>query len=327
MRKKIAFITPLWEWWPKVLYRDLVELLSEKYPEYEYFLISSAKEWIKLHFYNKKYDLIISSVPFFWKPPRSTYIIEQHWLYRNDRGFTSIPKLLNWLYPYNNFFSKVVLYPSKFLKKYYNSQHINQQVILNFSTFPIIENKSNSLLDKDEINLLTITSFSFYKKAIWILDIFQKLEKIDITKQFNYYICGDWKYLDEIKDKLNIYKIPSNIKILFLWKLDKKDIIKLLEETDIFLYSTFQETFWISIIEAMSFWIPVILNDYDLFYELYDQDFISKDNDDFIYKLNKLISNKEYYKFYLEKGYKNLNKFDKDLIIEEWYKITKEQLN
>jgi len=326
MRKKIVFIAPVWEWWPKVLYRDLVELLTKKYPKYEYFLVSSAKEWIKLHFYNKKYDLIISSIPFFWNPLNCKYIIQHHWLYRNERWFTSISKILCWFYPYNNLFSKIVLYPSDFLKNYYNSKHKNQQVILNFSTFPIIKNKTNNLLDKVEINLLTITSFSFYKKAIWILDIFQKLDNIDITKQFNYYICGDWKYLDEIKSKLINYKIPDNIKIFFLWKLSKKEIIKLLEEIDIFLYSTFQETFGISIIEAMSFWIPVILNNYELFNELYDNEFISKDNIDFIDKLNKLINDKEYYKEYLEKWYKNLEKFDKDIIIDKWYSIIKEQL-
>jgi len=327
MRKKIAFITPIWEWWPKVLYSDLVSLLSEKYPEYDYFLVSSIKEWILLHFYNNKYDLIISSIPFFWKPFNCKYIIQQHWLYKNDRWLTSIPKLLNWLYPYNNLFSKIVLYPSEFLKKYYNSSHKNQQVILNFSTFHIVKNETKSLLDKDTINLLTITGFSFYKKSIWVLDIFQKLENLNTTKQFNYYICGDWKYLDEIKDKISNYKISNNIKIVFLWKLDKTNILELLAKTDIFLYSTFQETFWISIIEAMSFWIPVILNNYELFNELYDEEFISKDDNDFVYKLDKLINNPKFYQKYLEKWYKNLEKFDRDIIIEQWYKIIKEQLN
>lgn len=327
MRKKIAFITPIWDWWPKVLYKDLVDLFKKKYPEYDYFLVSSIKEWINLHFLNNEYDLIISSIPFFWKPPKCIYIVQQHWLYRKDRGFTSIPKLLNWLYPYNNFFSKLVLYPSNFLKWYYNSKHKNQKVVLNFSNLPINKKNIQLLLDKDEINFLTITSFSFYKKAIWILDIFQKLEKLKTNKKINYYICWDWKYLYEIKNKLNNYKISNNIKVIFLLKLDKIKIIELLNKTDIFLYSTFQETFWISIIEAMSFWIPVILNDYELFYELYDQDFISKDNNDFISKLNLLINNSNYYKNYIDKWYKNLEKFNKNIIIDQWYKIIKEQLN
>jgi len=326
MRKKIAFITPIWEWWPKVLYRDLVNLLSKKYPEYDYFLVSSVKEWINLHFHNK-YDLIISSIPFFWKPFNCIYIIQQHWLFRNARGFTSISKLLNWLYPYNSYFSKIVLYPSEFLKKYYNSNHWDQRVILNFSTFPLIKNKTKSLGNKDEINFSTITNFSFYDKSRWILDIFKKLENININKKINYYICWSWKYLDKIKNELDKYKITNSIKIYFLWKLDKLEILELLKKTDIFLYSTFQETFWISIIEAMSFWIPVILNNYELFKELYNKDFILKNNKDFISILEKLIKNEKYYNEYLEKWYENLEKFNKDIIVEKWYKIIKGQLN
>ncbi len=327
MRKKIAFISPVWEWWPKVLYRDLVKLLNEKYPEYEYFLVSSAKEWILLHFFNNKYDLIISSVPFFWKPFNCKYIIQHHWLYRNDRWFTSISKILCWFYPYNNLFSKILLYPSEFLKKYYNSKHKNQQVILNFSTFPIVKNEIKSLVDKDEINLLTITWFSFYDKAKGLLDIFGKLENISINKNFNFYICWDWKYLDEIKGKLKNYNIPKNIKIIFLWKLNKDELLEILKKSDIFLYSTFQDTFAISIIEAMSFWLPIILNNYELFSELYDSEFISKDNNDFVEKLYKLINDEEYYKNYLNKWFNNLEKFDKEQIVKKWYKIIKEQIN
>lgn len=327
MRKKVAFISPVWEWWPKTLYRDLVELLNEKYPEYEYFLVSSAKEWIKLHFLNKNYDLIISSVPFFWKPPKCVYIIEQHWLYRNDRWFTSISKILCWFYPYNNLFSKILLFPSEFLKKYYNSKHKNQKVILNFSSFPIIKNETKSLENKDEINLLTITWFSFYDKAIGVLDIFEKLEKVNINKKINFFICWDWIFLSEIKEKLNNYIISSNINIVFLWKLDKNQLFEILKKSDIFLYSTYQDTFWISIIEAMSFGLPIILNNYELFNELYDDEFISKNNANFVNKLEKIIWDEEYYRKYLSKSYKNLEKFDKDIIIDEWIKIIKEQIN
>lgn len=327
MRKKIAFISPVWEWWPKVLYRDLVELLNEKYPEYEYFLVSSVKEWIKLHFFNSNYDLIISSVPFFWKPFNCQYILNVHWLYRNDRWFKTIWALLNWFYPYNNIFSKLILFPSEFLKKYYNSNHKNQKVILNFSNFPIIKNETISLKNKDEINLLTITWFSFYDKARGLLDIFEKLQKINIDKKINFYICWDWKYLSIIKEKLHNYNIASNIKIIFLWKLDKNQLFEILNKSDIFLYSTFQDTFWISIIEAMSFWLPIILNKYELFNELFDKEFVAKDNIDFVKKIEKLINNQNYYSEYLNKSYKNLEKFDKNIIINEWYQLIKEQIN
>jgi len=318
MRKKIAFISPIWEWWPKVLYRDLVSLLSEKYPEYEYFLISSTKEWIKLHFINNKYDLIISSIPFFWKPSSCNYIIHQHWLYRNDRGFTSIPKLLVWFYPYNTLFSYQVLYPSEFLLKYYNSKHKNQKVILNFSNFPIVRNKNKSLVGKEEINLLTIFRADIFNKAKGILDIYEKLKLFKSNKKINYRIAGFWRYYDEVKEKFDISKIDNNINITWVWKLDKNWVIEEIKKSDIFIYSTFYETFWIILLEVLSLWKPILLNNYESYYWLYDDEFISKDNVDFRDKLNKLINDEKYYEDYMEKWYKNLEKFDKDKILDEW---------
>ena len=326
-KKRIAFVAPVWEWWPTTLYRDLVESLSEQYHEYEYFFISSARQWVLLHFENKKFDIIISSIPFFWKPPHCVYIIHQHGLYRADRWFTSIPKLLSWLYPYNILFSKIVLYPSEFLKKYYSSNHKDQRVIYNFSPFPIVTNNDFNLSNKKEIILSTVTGFTFYDKARWMLDIFEKLEYIHRDKKITYYLCWDGKYLSLIQEQLKNYKIPENIKITFLWRLDKKELVDLLEKTDIFLYSTFQDTFGISIIEAMSFWIPVILNDYELFYELYDEEFIVDTTTNFIEKITQLINERDYYEEYQIRCEKNLKKFNKDKIINQRKKIIESQSN
>jgi hypothetical protein len=318
MKKKIAFIAPIWDWWPKILYNNLVNSLNKNNNKFEYFLISSIKEWIILHFSYKKYDIIISSVPFIWKPFCENFIIHLHWFYKLERWISSMWKLLCWLYPYNIYLSKLAIFPSFFLKNYYKSSHLHQDIIYNFSNFEVKKKLKKNISNKKIINLLTVTSFSFYNKAKWILDIFNKLENINNEKLFNYYICWKWKYLDEIKSSLKNYLIPKNITIIFLWGLNNNDLKKILNKSDIFLYSTFQETFWISIIEAMSFWIPILLNNYELFNELYEDEFICKNNVDFKNKLNKLILDKDYYKFYLEKWYNNLKRFDKNQIIQEW---------
>ena len=326
MRKRIAFIAPIGEWWPKTLYRDLVSLLWKRYPEYEYQLISSAKEWILLHFWNTRYDLVISSVPFLWKPPGCRYIIQQHWLYRNDRWFSSIPRLLNWLYPYNTFFSKLVLYPSKFLKNYYDSKHQNQQVILNFSTFPIKKNTVKSLVNKNEIKLLTIFRADIYNKAIGIIDIYEKLKTWKPKKKIVYRIAGFWKFYDEMRLKFDTTVLDTKIQVEWVWWLNKEQVIEEINKCDIFLYSTFYETFWIILLEVLSLWRPILLNNYESYYGLYDDEFISKDDADFVGKLNKLILDQEYYQRYLEKWFVNLKKFDQKLILEQWREIINSQL-
>lgn len=127
----------------------------------------------------------------------------------------------------------------------------------------------------------------------------------------------------EIKD----IAMPPNINIVFLWNINRKEVLDILAKTDIFLYSTFQETFGIAIIEAMNFGIPVVLNNYGLFYELYNKEFIAKNKWDFIYKLGKLTSDKTYYKDYVNKWFKELEKFDKTKTINKWHELIKEKIS
>lgn len=320
-KKKIAFISPVWEWWPKTLYSDLVKLLNEKYPEYEYFLVSSAMEWVKLHFIMNKYDMIISSVPFFWKPLKSKYILEIHWLYRNDRGITNIWNLLCWFYPYNIFFSDLLVFPSSFLQKYVWSKHSDQEIIYNFSWFNEKYKNNELIQDKEEINLLTIFRADIYDKARWILDLYEKLKLFSPQKKIIYRIAWFWKYYDKMKSNFDITQLSSNIHIEWIWKLDKDWVMDEIKKCDIFLYSTFYETFWIILLEVLSMWKPILLNNYESYYWLYNTEFISINNEEFISKLDKLINNEDYYKEYLMKWFENIKKFDKDTIVYQWYKL------
>lgn len=191
-------------------------------------------------------------------------------------------------------------------------------MIYNLSSFPLIDKKEIKLWEKKEIIMTTVTGFSFYDKARWIFDIFEKLENIDLDKKIHYYICWDGKYIHTIQEKITRYHLSDNITIVFLGKLDKKALMSLLNKTDIFLYSTFQDTFWISIIDAMAFWIPVLLNDYELFNELYDHEFIVHDEQEFSDKVKKLIYDNEYYLSYTNKIYNNFERFDEETIISQW---------
>lgn len=323
VKKKIAFIAPASWWWPSILYTWLVKLLCKKIPQYEYHIVSSKKERIQLHFINHKYDIIISSIPFLRKPPHCKYIIHQHWLYKIDRWFKNIPQLLARLYPYNALFSTITVFPSEFLKKHYNLNHKDQRIVANISNF-WSQNKQYTWLDnKKTINVLSITWFAFYKKAIGVIDIIQKLKDRKIDKEINFLICGDGKYLNKIKKKCEMYQMPSNINITFLWKIDQKDLVEIYQKTDIFLYSTFQETFGISILDAMAFGIPTILNNYGLFYELYDHEFIADNKEDFTNKLNKLIYDVEYLKYYCKTTQDNFHKFNTNTVISQRENIFK----
>lgn len=64
-----------------------------------------------------------------------------------------------------------------------------------------------------------------------------------------------WEWNDIFKYK-NKYKENKNI--IFLWKVDISQIIENLEQSNLFLFPSKIDSFWLVIIESMSIWVPVI---------------------------------------------------------------------
>lgn len=86
-KKKIAFVSPIGNGGPTELYRKLVPILNETYGDsFECNLINTTSGWIRLHRNTEKYDIIVSVLPFLWKPPHCQFILNIHGDYRMDRG-------------------------------------------------------------------------------------------------------------------------------------------------------------------------------------------------------------------------------------------------
>jgi len=61
-------------------------------------------------------------------------------------------------------------------------------------------------------------------------------------------------------DKLSFYKnkYKNDENIIFLWVVDKKQIIENLEKSNLFLFPSKVDSFWLVILESMIIWVPVI---------------------------------------------------------------------
>ena len=68
-----------------------------------------------------------------------------------------------------------------------------------------------------------------------------------------------------MKVKFDVSKLDKNINIEWIWWLNKDWVINEINKCDIFLYSTFYETFWIILLEVLSLWKPILLNNYESF--------------------------------------------------------------
>ncbi len=321
MKKRIAFVAPVNWWWPYELYKNLVKELNDTYEDIECLFVSWFNPWLKLHINRDKYEIIISSIPFLWKPIWSKYILNINGLYWKERSF-SPGGLLAFLFPYNSLFANKILYSSKFLKNMTWDTNNKSQVIYPFVKNQISspQSKNSYLKSRSQINIVTVTSFAFWDKARWVLDIIDKLQALETDTQISLTIVWGGKYLEKIQKESQRYVLWSNIEITFVGSVLKEEINDFYLQSDIFLYSTFQDTFGIAILEAMSYGLPVILNDYKLFDEIFDPIHIVKQKWDFSTLFQRIIYDEKFYEKIKNIWLKTENLYSIDTVIPQWYK-------
>lgn len=209
----------------------------------------------------------------------------------------------------------IVTTPSKFLKERLN---IEAEVIPNAifpDNFNHIEYK-----DKKEINIVTLTKFTFLDKSLKTIKIIEALNKIKTDKKINHIIIGGGKYLDYIRNKIK-GKFNTNF---IGYHNNPKEI---LEKSDIFLYYSGRDTFAIAVIEAMACGLPVLTNNYGPTHEIIktgQEGLIAENQEGYIEYLNKLINDvkirKKLGKNAIEKVREN---FDINKTTERYIKIYK----
>jgi glycosyltransferase involved in cell wall biosynthesis len=78
----------------------------------------------------------------------------------------------------------------------------------------------------------------------------------DLRNKISNLVLKIWWEWNEIEKYKNKYEWNENI--IFLWKVDISQIIENLEQSNLFLFPSRIDSFWLVIIESMSIWVPVI---------------------------------------------------------------------
>jgi len=106
-----------------------------------------------------------------------------------------------------------------------------------------------------------------------------------------------------------IEEAPENCK--FIGKVDRDDMPKVLNMSDVFFFPSFQENHPVAVIEAASAKLPIILRDIeeykDIFFDYYLK---GKTNIEFVEIIKKLKTDKELYSEYMEKADKIGEEYD-----------------
>lgn len=318
-KKKIAFVSPVGNGGPSELYKQLVPLLNEMYWDFfECTLINTTSRWIGLHFNRERYDIIVSVLPFLWKPPHCQFVLNIHGDYRMDQGLSSPWSLLAHLYPYSVHFANQLIFPSRYLKENLWLNHRNQDIIGNICPFPIRQDTKSWEDGKSEFHCITTTNWNNQHKARAILELAAVLARGDFDwKKIFWSIIGWWSE----KYETSLWKILEknpNIRADLLGYRQNQEVLSLLQKGDIFLYATHAESFGIAILEAASQGLPLVLVDYPAFHGLWDEESIYR-KEGINKEIKQLTTITDYYIHRSKNSLEMANNFGQKDILEKWH--------
>jgi glycosyltransferase involved in cell wall biosynthesis len=170
--------------------------------------------------------------------------------------FITIVLNFNYLFCYR----VVVLY-----KKAINEIVLSKNKVRIISNPILLENRVfnyNKTYIKDKISLLVITRIDEDKGLDWLIDSFARLNKIT-SKTIELKIAGDGPFMKQLEKKINTLNLNNVCLLGFV-----EDVSLLLNNSDIFLLTSKFESFPLSILEALSFGLPVIATNTGGIYEM-----------------------------------------------------------
>lgn len=315
---KIALVAPKTKWWPYHIYKKLENALWKNGFEVEF--INSTSGYIKAHF--KKYDCMFSVLPFLFKPLRTKrFYFNPRWNRRLERAKKSLGNKLLYFAERNLKIADKIILPSLFLadKLWFNHTYKNKITIIpNFMNFDEYKWHIRESLH-DKLNIITITSFKFYKKWEGIVNLWKVIKNAwDILgKEINRTIIWNdtsenFKYIHKEFQKITFGK---NIHIDRKWWVDKEWIIKELNKNDIFMYRTELDNFPTIILEAMASGLVCLTNNFESFRYFLPPFVISNTEKDMTNQLVSTVNN--YNKEQSRKCLEYAKQYDEKIIIKD----------
>lgn len=287
-----------------------------------------SREWNKVTFYTFDYDenlfhwktnfdvIVSNKMSIMKKIKNSDYIIIWNspmqfiWV-MSKIFFRSKAKIIWWHHHYpwyyrwdTNFLILAKRFLEKLSLKYIDEVVVNSMYLKNSLEeiywirskilYPTIDTEftSKTFFDKKDFTQKTI--FTYWRRVKWknIRQIFDTYDYLKSKSQkFELIVWWIWDELDLFKDS---YKNEKNIS--FLWLLDNKSIINNLNATHVFLFPSKIDSFWMTIIEAMSQSVPVVAFDLNWAKEIIKTNenwFLVKTKDEFSQKTYLLLNDSQ----------------------------------
>ena len=297
MKQRIYFLAPQVKWWTYFYYKEITDYLIRNHSDiYNIYFCNSLRDYIKLHFIRS--DIIFSVVPFFFKPLwTKNYFFNLHWNHKINRKGGRLGAKLLYLAELNLWFCDKIVLTSFYLAdklKFTKKQLAKTEILPNF--IQRIAEK-NQQLEENNFNFLTITSFQFYEKWKWIINLWKVIAQLwnrYPDKIINFTIVWNENNANflAINSQFEAICFPKNVNIVFKWWLKKESLKSEFLSHNTFLYWTFLDnTPWV-VLDAINYNLKVFVNNFEGFQYFLDEHIICNDESIMVEKI-------------LQKQYKN----------------------
>lgn len=277
--KKILFFAPRRGGWPAELYKNIIQEFQKNTSVPHHFQYATGIfSWIFFHFFGKKYDIIVTNVPFFWRPFSKKFFLNIHGDIHTERKKSLLHRIFFHLYCKNMQFSDEIIFPSKWLANRIAPNH--HTVIPNIIC---VKNPPNSWKNSEKNIFFTITNFHFQQKCEWIQKIIDNLEKR--WEKYNFHIFWGGKFLSKMR---NATPKTENSIVFHNFQPKTKIFETMKHKNAIFIYHSHLDIIPTSLVEAILCDFRVLVAPLAPFEEFFHSQIFYTNFDNFCEKLQKM---------------------------------------
>lgn len=310
-------------------YRELVNLLEERYTNEIDMQINSFRESDITHYHTVDFRFFLST---FFKKKRGVCVGYVHFLPETMEGSLKLPWIARvvfykYLISFYKRMDEIVVVNPSFIPKLtaYNIPEEKIHYIPNFVSkktfFPISQAEKNVAREKygiteDKFTVIGIGQVQHRKGVLDFIEVAKQLPEVQFIWAGGFSFGKITSGYEELK---RIYdNPPDNVK--FIGIVDRSEMNACINMADIFFMPSYNELFPMAILEAMSSNVPVLLRNLDLYEEILDGYYVKEaDNQGFIQAIQRLKTDENYYNEMLEKAKKGAAYYSEDRLAEIWY--------
>ncbi|MBC1482666.1 glycosyltransferase family 4 protein [Listeria sp. FSL L7-1509] len=310
-------------------YRELVNLLEERYTNEIDMQINSFRESDITHYHTVDFRFFLST---FFKKKRGVCVGYVHFLPETMEGSLKLPWIARvvfykYLISFYKRMDEIVVVNPSFIPKLtaYNIPEEKIHYIPNFVSkktfFPISQAEKNVAREKygiteDKFTVIGIGQVQHRKGVLDFIEVAKQLPEVQFVWAGGFSFGKITSGYEELK---RIYdNPPDNVK--FIGIVDRSEMNACINMADIFFMPSYNELFPMAILEAMSSNVPVLLRNLDLYEEILDGYYVKEaDNQGFIQAIQRLKTDENYYNEMLEKAKKGAAYYSEDRLAEIWY--------